>query len=190
MAERKLGAAIHGAGWVAGEHLKAYARNPHCEVVAISSRRESSCRRVALEAGLDPDKLAIYTSFDDLLADPRVDVLSICTPNHLHVEEGIKAAKAGKHFIIEKPIAIDLEGLRALRDAGYQAVTRETLLIRLEDKPGALAAVSARLRDAGLDLRAMHIIRHDGPTSIVSIVSNDQQRAAEVLSDILIQRGG
>ena len=80
--------------------------------------------------------------------------------------------------------------LRALRDAGFQAVTRETLLIRLEDKPGALASISARLRDAGLDLRAMHIIRHDGPTSIVSIVSDDQQRAAQVLSDILIQRGG
>ena len=138
MAERKLGAAIHGAGWVSVEHLKAYMRNPHCEVVAISSRRESSCRRRAMEAGLDPDQLAIYTSIDDLLADPRVDVLSICTPNHLHVEEGIKAAKAGKHFIMEKPIAIDLEGLRALREAVREAKVKTVVSFVLHWNPSFL----------------------------------------------------
>ncbi|MBC7289036.1 MAG: Gfo/Idh/MocA family oxidoreductase, partial [Armatimonadetes bacterium] len=147
MAERKLGAAIHGAGWVAGEHLKAYARNPYCEIVAISSRRESSCRRVALHAGLDPDKLTIYTSIDDLLADPRVDVLSICTPNHLHVEEGIKAAKAGKHFIIEKPIAIDLEGLRQLRDAVREARVKTVVSFVLRWNPSLLN--TARLIEKG-----------------------------------------
>jgi hypothetical protein len=77
--------------------------------------------------------------------------------------------------------------LRALRDAGFHAVTQETILIRLEDKPGALAAVAARLRDAGLDLRSMHIIRRDGAVSITSLVSNDQARAARVLADLLVR---
>jgi len=77
--------------------------------------------------------------------------------------------------------------LRALRDAGFHAVTQETLLIRLDDKPGALAAVAARLRDAGLDLRSMHIIRRQGAVSIASLVSDDQARAARVLADILVR---
>ena len=77
--------------------------------------------------------------------------------------------------------------LRALRDAGFHAVTQETLLIRLEDKPGALAAVAARLRDAGLDLRSMHIIRRQAAVSIASLVSDDQARAARVLADILVR---
>lgn len=117
----KIGCAIWGAGWVSGEHLKAYMANEHCEVVAVGSRQESSARRVAAAAGLDPDRLAIYTNYDDLMADDRVQLLSICTPNHLHVEEGVKAAAAGKHMIMEKPMALDLAGVHELADAVRQA---------------------------------------------------------------------
>lgn len=78
------------------------------------------------------------------------------------------------------------EALRALRDAGFRAVTQDTLLIRLEDKPGALARVAARLKDAGLDLRSMHIVRRVGEFSIVSLVASDNARAAAVLHDLLM----
>src|SRR6478609_2473841 len=60
--------------------------------------------------------------------------------------------------------------LRALRDAGYKAVTQDTLLIRLEDKPGALAAVAAHLKDGGIDCRSMHIVRRSENVSIASLV--------------------
>ena len=78
------------------------------------------------------------------------------------------------------------EALRALRDAGYRAVTQDTLLIRIEDKPGALAKIAVRLTDAGLDLRSMHIVRRIGEFSIVSLVASDNARAAAVLRDVLI----
>jgi hypothetical protein len=78
------------------------------------------------------------------------------------------------------------DALRALRDAGLRAVTQDTLLIRLEDKPGALATVAARLRDAGLDLRSLHIIRRSATVSIASLVADDNVRAAAVLRDILL----
>jgi hypothetical protein len=78
------------------------------------------------------------------------------------------------------------EALRALRDAGYRSVTQDTLLIRLEDRPGALAAVAARLKEAGLDLRSMHIIRRAENVSIASLVCNDNAKAAVVLTDVLI----
>jgi hypothetical protein len=79
------------------------------------------------------------------------------------------------------------EALRALRDAGFKAITQDTLLIRLEDKPGALAAMAMRLKDAGLDLRSMHFVRRDGNVSIASLVADDNVRAAEVLNDVLIK---
>jgi predicted dehydrogenase len=66
------------------------------------------------EAGLD---CKIYTDYDHLLADPEVDCISICTPNQLHAEETIKAARAGKHIVIEKPVALNLADLRAMRQA-------------------------------------------------------------------------
>jgi hypothetical protein len=76
--------------------------------------------------------------------------------------------------------------LHLLRDLGYHAVTQDTLLIRLEDKPGALAKIAVRLKDAGLDLRSMHIVRRTGEFSIVSLVASDNAAAAAVLRDVLI----
>ncbi len=120
----KIGCGIHGAGRVSHQHLKAYINNPHCEVVAISSRTEASARRAAEECEL-PDA-TIYTDYEEFLADDRVQLVSICTPNHLHADEGVAAAQAGKHFVMEKPMAITLEGVTkldaAVREAGVKTV--------------------------------------------------------------------
>ena len=55
----KLGVAVWGAGWVSGEHIKAYLSNPHCEVVGIGSRRAESAKAKAAEAGIEG---SIYTT--------------------------------------------------------------------------------------------------------------------------------
>jgi len=115
---KKYGVAVHGAGWVAGEHLKAYLNNPHCEVRVISSRRAESARAKMEEAGITCD---ILTDYDEVVAREDIDIVSICTPNHLHAEETIKAAQAHKHILIEKPVALNLEDLRAMRDAVREA---------------------------------------------------------------------
>ena len=78
------------------------------------------------------------------------------------------------------------EALHVLRDLGYRAITQDTLLIRLDDKPGALAKIALRLTDGGLDLRSMHIVRRTGAFSIVSLVASDNAAAAAVLRDVLI----
>src|SRR3954468_19532543 len=67
--------------------------------------------------------------------------------------------------------------LRALRDAGFRAVTQDPLLIRLDDRPGALAVIAARLRDAGIDLRSMHIVRRTEKVSIATLVTDDNKRS-------------
>lgn len=77
------------------------------------------------------------------------------------------------------------DALRALRDHGFKAITQDVLLVRLEDRPGALATVAMRLRDAGLDLRSMHIVRRDAGHTLASLVASDQTRAADVLRDVL-----
>lgn len=119
MSEQKLGCAIWGAGWVADEHLNAYMANPHCEVVAVGSRKEASAQNAADKCGAKG--CGIYTDLSELLKDERVQVISICTPNNLHVENGVQTAAAGKHFIIEKPMAQELSGLKDLRDAVREA---------------------------------------------------------------------
>src|SRR6476620_6436697 len=108
MAEaKKLGAAIFGAGWVAGEHAKAYQKCARTRLVAVGSRKEESARKCAEAAGA-PDAF-VTTDFDALLARKDVDVISITTPPDLHADLVVKAAKAGKHLCIEKPLALDWE---------------------------------------------------------------------------------
>ncbi len=110
----RIGVAIWGAGWVAGGHLEAFVANPHCEVVAIGSRREESCRALMAAHALET---AVYTDLDRLLEDPRVDAVVLCTPNQLHADETVKVARTGRHILIEKPVALDLEELRMAQEA-------------------------------------------------------------------------
>ena len=93
----------------------------------------------------------------------------------------------GAHGIIVLTVDRYGDALRLLLDAGFKAVTQETLLVRLEDKPGALAKVAVRLKDAGIDLRSMHIVRREAGVSIVSLVADDNARAAAVIGDAVIR---
>jgi predicted dehydrogenase len=131
-ATKKLGCAVHGAGWVSGEHVRAYLQNPHCRVVAISSRREESARAVMQCFGVD---CRACTDYDGLLADPEVDCISICTPNNFHAQETIKAAKAGKHIIIEKPVALTRRDLNAMREAVAEAGVKTVVSFVLRWNP-------------------------------------------------------
>jgi len=119
MSAKVYGAAVHGAGDVSIQHARGYLNNPHTKLVAISSKREESARNLAEAVGLRDVK--IYTDYEKLLNDSEVDVISICTPQQLHSDEVVKAAQAGKHILIEKPAAINLAGLSAMRDAVKKA---------------------------------------------------------------------
>jgi predicted dehydrogenase len=107
-----FGAAVLGTGDVSGEHLRAYAADPRAEVRAILSRDRARAEAKAREYGLA--NCRAYTDLAELLQCGDIDVVSICTPHHLHVEQGIACAQAGKHVAVEKPIALDLAGLRKL----------------------------------------------------------------------------
>lgn len=123
-AKPQLGIAIQGAGTVSTGHLRAYLRNANCRVVAIGSRTKAGAEAKAREVGIDPASIALYDSIDDLVADPNVDALSICTPHARHHEDAITAAKAKKHFIVEKPIAMSRDNLHAMAAAASEAGVR------------------------------------------------------------------
>jgi len=122
--DKVLGAAIYGAGWVAGEHARAYQKCARTKLVAVGSRKAESARKCATYAEA-PDAL-ITTDFDELLKHPGVDIISITTPPDIHADLTIRAAKAGKHVCIEKPIALDwkscVEMHKAVKQAGVKSI--------------------------------------------------------------------
>src|SRR5689334_24237760 len=103
-----LGAAIFGAGWVAGEHAKAYQKCPRTRLVAVGSRKLESAKKCAEYAGARD--AFVTTDYDELLRRPEVDLISITTPPDSHPDLAIRAARAGKHICLEKPIALDWKG--------------------------------------------------------------------------------
>src|SRR6266511_1927465 len=98
-----LGVGVVGIGWCASQHIKAFQNNPQSHLLALCGRDETRVRDTLAKNGvaIDPG-VTITTRFEDLLASKDIDIISIATPNDLHAEEAVEAAKAGKHILLEK----------------------------------------------------------------------------------------
>ncbi|MCA9859917.1 MAG: Gfo/Idh/MocA family oxidoreductase [Thermomicrobiales bacterium] len=138
-ANDRIGVAIFGAGNVSSGHLDAYLNSPGCDVVAIGSRTKAGAEAKAREVGIDPSKIGIYDNIDDLLNDPNLDALSITTPHDRHAADVIAAAQAGKHCLVEKPIAMSVEELDAMDAAVAEAGIRTVCGFVLRFNPATLA---------------------------------------------------
>jgi len=99
-----LGVGIIGTGWVAGSHIEAFEADSRTAVRAIVSRDKERAHAKTEKHGLT--RARAYDHLEQMLDDPSVQIVSIATPHHLHVGQAIAAARAGKHLMLEKPIAI------------------------------------------------------------------------------------
>jgi len=133
MTKKKYGVLVHGAGWVSAQHLSAFVACPDTEVVAVSSRRKESAQERAAEAGIND--AAVYDDLAEALKNPDVDIVSICTPQHIHCENVLAAADAGKHLVIEKPVASTIEEMRRMRDAVRSSGVRTVVSFVLRWNP-------------------------------------------------------
>jgi predicted dehydrogenase len=114
----QLNIGIVGLGWVAGAHIAAFNKIPGARVTAVCSRRDLNEAEISAEYGTP---LKAYREYEAMLADPDIHAVDICTPHPFHAQQAIAAAKAGKHLIIEKPIAITYEDAVAMRRAIHEA---------------------------------------------------------------------
>lgn len=116
MSELRVG--IVGLGSVAEAHINAFKKVAGANVTAVCSRRELNEARLEQQYGLP---LRAYRDYDAMLNDPSIHVIDICTPHPLHPGQAIAAARAGKHLIIEKPLALDYDSLLEVRNAVRKA---------------------------------------------------------------------
>lgn len=108
---KKTKVAILGAGFISDIHIESYHRFvPEAEVVAVYSRNKEKVKAFAAKH-LIP---SWYDDMDEIISNSGCEVVDICLPNFLHASAVLKAAAAGKHIIIEKPLAVTLEEADAM----------------------------------------------------------------------------
>jgi len=106
--------------------IPAIQKSAHSEVVAIASRDGEKARAAAARLGIP----RTHDSYEALLADPGIDAIYNPLPNHLHVPMTVAAAKAGKHVLCEKPIALNAAEAGQLRQCPPGSIVLEAFMVR------------------------------------------------------------
>lgn len=127
-------ALIGTGGIVKGGHVRALAEVSATQLWSVLSRDFNRAKEFAAAHGaasLEP----AFDSLSSLLSDPRLDAVIIATPDKLHRDQAVAAAEAGKHVLLEKPMATDVEGADAILKACQQADVQLGLCYRLRWHP-------------------------------------------------------
>jgi predicted dehydrogenase len=163
-----VGIGIVGIGFMGMIHYLAARLVEGAKVVALCSRdpKKLAGDWTSIQGNFGPrgtqmdlTGLALYREFEAILADPRVDLVDLCVPNDLHGRYAIEALQAGKHVLVEKPIALTMKDadamVEAARDAGKLLMVGQVLPF-LPEFAYALDAVQSGRFGA---LRAAHFSR-------------------------------
>ena len=111
----KLGFGIVGTGMIAHFHAKAIQAMPGGRIAGCFNQNADKANAFAVEYDCKA-----YSTLEELLADPEVGIVTICTPSGAHRDPAIAAAKAGRHVVVEKPLEISLQRCDDIIDACEQ----------------------------------------------------------------------
>lgn len=160
---RKLGYAIVGLGsYGLGVIIPEFARCQNSRLAAVVTGDAAKGARVAAEHGLPASAVYSYANFDSIRDNPDIDIVYVCLPNALHAEYTIRAAKAGKHVMCEKPMAVSVAECEAMI-AACRAANRKLMIgYRCHFEPFNLEAM--RLARSGVAGKIRYVRTEHGFT--------------------------
>jgi UDP-N-acetyl-2-amino-2-deoxyglucuronate dehydrogenase len=134
------GFGIIGCGMIAEFHTRAINEIEGARVVAACTGNPANGAKIA---GLAEGGCEVFDDLDAMLSRPDLDVVCVCTPSGAHLEPAVKAAKAGKHVVVEKPLEITLPRCDAIIDACDKAGVRLCTIF-----PSRFTDANLRLKEA------------------------------------------
>ena len=114
---RSVRVGLIGAGFVGPLHVEALRRLGYIDIVAVAASSAESAGKKAERLGIE----RAYADYNDLLEDPSIESVHVCTPNHLHYEVALAAIRAGKHVVCDKPLGLTAVEAREMRDSAREA---------------------------------------------------------------------
>jgi predicted dehydrogenase len=139
---RSIGYAIIGLGRISMNHFMPAVRNSvKCHVAAVVSGNREKAEKLAVAYDVPPSSIYDYDNLDAIAKNQDIDAVYIALPNRLHAAYTIRAAKAGKHVLCEKPMATTVEDCQAMTTACKAAGRKLMVAYRLHYEPTNLAAI-------------------------------------------------
>ncbi len=139
-----INAGIIGCGKIAQvRHIPEYEANKYARLFGFYDVNKARAGEIAEKCGGKT-----YDSYEELIADPAVDAVSVCAANSAHAEIAIKALKAGKHVLCEKPMAVTLAECEAMAEAAKQS--GKILMIDQNQRLAKAHAEAKRMIDEGV----------------------------------------
>jgi predicted dehydrogenase len=140
---KKLGFALVGVGSLTmGQLLPAFAKSKYAKAVALVSGHPDKAKQQADKYGIDPKNIYNYDNYDTMKDNPDIDVVYVVLPNSMHAEYTIRAAKAGKHVLCEKPMAVSVAECQAMIDACAAANRKLMIAYRMHYEPMTQKAIA------------------------------------------------
>jgi len=114
------------------------------------------------------------------------DICEVLAARRINIET-LDAEEVTDLAVVQLTVDRFDEALQALRDAGFDAISEDALVIRIPDEPGALAKVAKRFKDADIDLRSIRIIRRQNGVATVALATSRSQQVIDLVSDCLVR---
>jgi predicted dehydrogenase len=111
---KKFNVGIIGYGWAATAHIPAINASTLGQVTAVCSSRPLDAGELSDQCG---SHITVYNELDRMLAHSGIHAVSVCSYPSQHAQQAVKAAKAGKHLLLEKPLCLALKDLRGMQKA-------------------------------------------------------------------------
>ena len=159
--KEKIKVAIAGCGKITRtRHAPEYNKNRNVEIVGFYDYNAERAEELAEEYGG-----RVYSSFEDMIADSDVDIVSVCTPNFLHATHSIAALKAGKDVLCEKPMAPNTQEAQQMIDA--------------QKETGKILMLGHNQRLIPTHIRARELLAAGEIGTILSVQTNFKHRGPE-----------
>lgn len=115
--DKKVSVGLVGSQFISSIHAEALKTVPEAEIIAVMSPTKGNAKKFASKHGIPH----YFTNLDEMLAMEEIDMIVIGAPNSLHCEIALKAARAGKHMVVEKPLCMNLAEADLMIDACKKA---------------------------------------------------------------------
>ncbi len=134
--KERVGYAIVGLGELTlGQIMPAFGSCKNSKPVALVSGHPDKAQKVAAQYDIDPKNIYTYQNFDDIKNNPEIDAVYIVLPNAMHEEFVIRAAKAGKHVLCEKPMTVSSKSAEKMIAACKAAGKKLMVAYRIQYEP-------------------------------------------------------